>query len=75
MSRVTPEPRSANRRTRLLAPLRGYKLNSPKKRLEIHQKIQKTSRLAKQVLEIIVRPNPKPTDLFTIPVADCAISC
>ena len=45
------------------------------KRLKIHEKIQGTSRLSKQVVEIIVRPNPKPMDLFTIPAADCAIFC
>ncbi|MCX6972740.1 MAG: hypothetical protein NTZ94_00315 [Verrucomicrobia bacterium] len=60
----------SNRFAQLLALL-----VSPQKGSKITKKIQGTSRLSKQVVEIIVRPNPEPMDLFTIPAANGAIFC
>ena len=53
----------------------AMKFNDHKKAQNSQKKIQGTSRLSKQVVEIIVRPNPEPMDPFTIPAADCAIFC
>jgi hypothetical protein len=37
------------------------------------QTIPSASHLSKQIIEIIVRPNPKPMDFFTIPATNGAI--
>ena len=67
-----PEP-SASSPQILARPSPGLALLQ--KGLFFAKKIQGTSRLSKQVVEIIVRPNPEPMDLFTIPAADGAMFC